>query len=174
MRHLLFLPALALVAGCTIPYATPEQTLAVPYATFVPAAASGTTLPLVPPFADVAAPAVNFPVPPEARSVKLETLVMTLRLKNNGGLPLRVSIYLGPTREGVYAQAPLGGADGVFVLGAGVTVEKSAPIDVALLKSEQLWLGTKVGSDGSATPTTIRDTDRLEVAYKVSGQAKVP
>ena len=62
------LPALVAVvtgfsAGCvSIPVNTPEQTLSVPYSTFVPGGAVGATLPLLPAFNDIQAPAASFPV----------------------------------------------------------------------------------------------------------------
>lgn len=161
-------------AGCiSIPVNTPEQTLSVPYSAFVPGGAVGATLPLLPAFNDVAGPPANFPVPAEAKKVKLETVNLTLKVKNTGALPLRMQLFLAKAGEDVYKTAALGGADPVLNLTPGGSAEKTFPIDPALLSADQLQLGYKFGSDGSKTPFSVKADDKLEVVYKVGAQAKL-
>ena len=167
--------AVLATAACSVPITTPEQTLTVPYSTFVPNIANG--VPLVtglPPFADQAAPAVNFPTPAEAKKVKLESVMLHLRMRNTGPLPLRVTLYLTKHPDDPYATPPLGGAEGTLeVPGGGGQAEKAFPLDPALLQNEQLRLGYKFGSPGTTESVTFKDTDKVEVSYKVSVAAKL-
>lgn len=172
------LPALvaaaALATGCVaIPVNTPAQTLSVPYSTFIPGGAVGTTLPLLPAFNDIQGPPATFPVPAEAKKVKVETVSLTLKVKNTGALPLRMQLFLAKAGDNVYAGSPLGAPDPVLNLTPGGTAEKTFPIDAALLSAEQLQLGYKFGSDGSTTPFAVKADDKLEVTYSVGAQAKL-
>ena len=164
-----------LAAGCSVPVTTPEQTLTVPYSTFVPKAAQG--LPLVtglPAFADQPAPAFSFPTPAEAKKVKLETVTLHLRMRNTGPLPLRITLYLTQHPNDPYGTPPLGGEGNAMDLPrGGVAVEKAYPIDPALLAADQLRLGYKFGSPGTNESVTFKDSDQVEVAYKVSVNAKL-
>lgn len=165
----------AVSAGCTVPYTTPEQNLSVPYSTFVPKAANG--VPLVtglPAFADQPAPPVSFPVPAEAKKFNLQTVSLNLRVTNTGPLPLRITLFLAEHPNDPYASAPLGGAEGTLTIPrGGGTVEKAFPVDPALLKGDQLRLGYKFGSDGTNESVTFKETDRVDVNYKVSVTAKI-
>lgn len=161
-------------AGCSVPYTTPEQTITVPYDKFVPQATNGVPIPLIPAFADQAAPPVSFPVPAEAKKVKLEAVTLHLRMKNNGPLPVRITLYLTKHPDDPYATAPLGGAEGTLTLARdGGTAEKAFPIDPALLAGDQMRLGYKFGSDGTNQPVTFKSTDQIDVVYKVAVTAKL-
>jgi hypothetical protein len=173
------LPALVaavttLCVGCaSIPVNTPEQTLSVPYTTFVPGGAVGVSLPLLPAFNDIQAPAASFPVPAEAKQVKLETVNLSLKVKNSGALPLRMQLFLAKAGANVYGSNPLGAPDPILNLTPGGTVEKTFVIDPALLQADQLQLGTKFGSDGLQAPFTVKANDKLELTYKIGAQAKL-
>lgn len=161
-------------AGCSVPYTTPEQTITVPYDKFVPNLANGVTLPLVPAFADQSAPPVSFPVPAEAKKVKLEAVTLHLKLKNAGPLPIRLAVYLAKHPDDPYSTGQLGGAEGTIELARdGGTSEKAFPLDPALLTGDQLRLGYKFGSAGTQQPVTFKDTDKIDVTYKVAVTAKL-
>ncbi len=160
--------------GCSIPFTTPEQTITVPYDKFVPNLANGVPIPLVPAFADQSAPPVSFPVPAEAKKVKLQTVTLHLKMKNTGPLPIRITLYLTKHPDDPYSIAPLGGAEGTIELARdGGVAEKSFPLDTSLLEGDQMRLGYKFGSPGTQQSVTFKDTDKIDVTYKVSGNAKI-
>ena len=169
-RTILLAATLAAAAGCSIPYTTPEQTISVPYSTFVPSAAAGATLPMLPAFSDQKAPPTSFPVPAEAKKFKLEALALLLKMKNTGALPLRMTLFLDKAGGDVYAKPPIGNP---IELGAGSSADATLTLDPALLQADQLQLGYKFGSAGSTTPVTIKDTDKIEVIYKIDVKAKI-
>lgn len=167
--------AVLATAACSVPVTTPEQSFSVPYSTFVPNLANGVPIPTgLPAFQDQPAPPVSFPVPAEAKKVKLETVTLHVRMKNTGPLPLRITLYLAQHPNDPYATPALGGAEGTLeVPRGGGQAEKAFPIDPALLAGDQLRLGYKFGSPGTQESVTFTENDKVEVTYKVSVNARL-
>jgi hypothetical protein len=117
MRRALPFVAAGLLAACSLPpYTTPEQTFSVKYSMFVPNFANGVPIPVgLPGFDDKTAPSSTVPVPKEAKSFKLASLELNLKLNNTGPVPLRIKIFLDRASlsdADLYAKAPLGGNPG--------------------------------------------------------------
>lgn len=179
-RHLALALAAATLAACNLPpYTTPEQTFAVKYKMFVPEVAQG--IPLVtglPGFEDRTAPSSTVPVPKEAKTLKLASLELNLRMRNTGPLPLRIKLFLGRealTDTELYKQAPLGADQGQIDLprGGNSDVVKVFPIDTALLQEQNLKLGYSFGSPGTQDSVTFKDTDQVDVGYSIKAVAKL-
>lgn len=171
----LFGVSLALAACGLPPINTPEQSFAIPYKTFVPALATG--IPLLtglPEFADQKAPPVTFPLPKEAKSFKLETVVLNLKFYNTGPLPLRIKLFLSTSAEDPFAKPPLGGDQALIDLPrGGETISRSFPIDVALMQADNLKLGYTFGSPGTKESVTFKDMDEVKVTHSIKVQAKL-
>lgn len=169
------LAASATFVGCSLPPVTTSETqFAVKYNVIVPSAANGVPIPVVPAFSDQKPPATEFPVPKEAKTVKLSTVNLNLKMQNNGPLPLKIKVYLSRASVDPYTTAPLGGDQGVIELPArGNEVAKVFPIDVALLAEEKLKLGYSFSSDGSSSPITVTDSDQVNVKYSVTAAVKL-
>jgi hypothetical protein len=178
-RRYLTLAALVL-AGCNLPpYTTPEQSFAVKYSMFVPDIAQGVPLLTgLPGFADKTAPSSTVPVPKEAKTLKLASLDLNLRMRNTGPLPLRIKLFLGRealTDKELYATSPLGGDQGTIDLprGGNSDVNKVFPIDVGLLQEQNLKLGYSFGSPGTQDSVTFKDTDQVDIGYSIKAIAKL-
>lgn len=173
-RPLVALVAVATLAACTLPpITTPETSFTVKYETFIPSMQSNVSLPLFPAVPEVAVPASTIPVPKEAKSVKLETVMLNLKLKNTGPLPLKLKIYLSNATEDPYTKAPLGDATGLDLPKGGLEVTKTFPLDVALLQAESLKLGIRVSSPGVNEPVTFKPEDAITVTQSVKVTAKL-
>lgn len=169
----LVIGASATFAGCSLPpVTTSEQSITIPYDTIVPA---GLTSPIgLPGFSDRQAPASTFPVPGEARNVKLSSVNLNLKMQNTGPVPLRIKLYLAPPGADVYASAPLGGDQAQIDLPAnGGTATKVFPIDPALLQNEKLQLGYTFGSPGTSEPVTFTGDDKVVVTHSVTAAVKL-
>jgi hypothetical protein len=180
MRRALPFVAAGLLAACSLPpYTTPEQTFSVKYSMFVPNFANGVPIPVgLPGFDDKTAPSSTVPVPKEAKSFKLASLELNLKLNNTGPVPLRIKIFLDRASlsdADLYAKAPLGGNPGgtIDLPRGGTEVQKTFPIDVALLQEDNLRLGYSFGSPGTTESVTFKDTDQVNVTYSIKAVAKL-
>jgi hypothetical protein len=167
--------AVSAFVGCSLPpVTTSEQQFAVKYNMIVPSATNGVPIPLVPGFSDQKPPATTFPVPKEAKSVKLSSVNLNLKMQNTGPLPLKIKIYLSPANVDPYTQAPLGGdAPEIDLPAASPEVSKVFSIDPALLTQENLKLGYSFSSAGSQQAVTFKDTDQVNVKYSVAAAVKL-
>lgn len=163
-------------AGCALPPVnTPDQTITVKYSMFVPPVAQGVPLPTgLPGFNDRSAPPTTVPVPKEAKTFKLASLVLNLKAKNTGPIPLQVKLYLSPDSVDPYTTAPLGGDNPVIELPrGGAETSKSFPIDVSLLAGDALKLGYTFSSPGTNETVTFQESDAVTVTYSLAAQAKL-
>lgn len=169
------LVATATFAGCSLPPVTTSETqFAVKYNVIVPSAANGLPLPMVPAFSEQKPPATTFPVPKEAKTIKLSSVNLNLKMQNTGPLPLKIKIYLSKASADPYATAPLGGdAPEIDLPARSAEVSKVFPIDVALLAEENLKLGYSFSSPGSSEAITIQDSDQVNVKYSVTAAVKL-
>ena len=160
-------------AGCSLPpVTTSEQSITVPYNTIIPA---GLTSPLgLPGFSDKQGTPSTFPVPGEARNVKLASVNLNLKMQNTGPIPLRIKLYLAAPGTDVYSTTPLGGEGAQIDLPAnGGTAQHVYAIDPALLKNEQIQLGYTFGSPGTSEPVTFTEDDKVVVTHSVSAAVKL-
>jgi hypothetical protein len=180
LRHWLALPVASAVlatAACTLPpYTVNGVPFTVKYSMFVPSFATG--IPLVtglPAFADRPAPSSTIDVPAEAKQFKLTALDLVLNMSNTGPVPLRIKIFLARTSEpDVYKTTPLGGDQAAIDLPrGGATVNKTLPIDPALLQEQKLALGYTFGSPGTTESVTFKDTDAVTIGYSIRATAKI-
>lgn len=169
------LASAATFAGCSLPPVTTSETqFAVKYNLIVPSAANGVPLPLVPAFSEQKPPATEFPVPKEAKAIKLSSVNLNLKMQNTGPLPLKIKIYLSRANVDPYTTAPLGGdAPEIDLPAQSAEVSKVFVIDTALLTEEKLKLGYSFSSAGSSSPVTIQDTDQVNVKYSITAAVKL-
>lgn len=173
------LVAAATVASCGLPpITTSEQSITIKYSNFVPGFANG--LPLVtglPAFADQKADPSTIPLPAEAHTIKLTSVMLNLKMRNTGPLPLRIKLYLSKDGVDPYTTPALGGDQAQIDLPAhaaeGQNVTKNFAIDPALLQENQLKLGYTFGSPGTSQTVTFTDADAVYVGYSVTVQPKL-
>jgi hypothetical protein len=180
LKHVLLGGGAALVTtaslfACTLPpVQTPEQSFTVKYSQFIPSAMYGVPLPTVPAIDPQKAPVSTVPVPAEAHTVKLASVILNLKLQNNGPIPLQVKIFLSGESTDPYSQPALGGDQAQIDLPAkGPEVSKSFPIDTALLQQQNLKLGFTFGSPGAPGPITFQDSDSVVAKESTTIQVKV-
>lgn len=169
----------ASLASCGLPpITTTEQSLTIKYSNFVPGFANG--VPLItglPGFADKSAPPTTIPLPGEARTVKLNSVALNLKLRNSGPIPLRIKLFLSREAVDPYTTEALGGTDALIELprgmAEGVEVRKTFPIDPSLLQEQNLKLGYTFGSPGTNESVTFTDADAVTVKHSVTVQAKL-
>lgn len=175
----LFGAALAAVAfaGCSLPpVTTQEQSVTIPYEMFTGGLIPpGTVSPIgLPGFSDRQAPPSTFPVPGEARNVKLNTVTLNLKLLNTGPVALRLKLFLAAPGTDVYTTQPLGGDQAQIDLAPnGGSATKNFPIEPSLLQNEKLQLGYTFGSPGSSEPVEFTGDDKVVVTHSVTAQVKL-
>ena len=170
------LAAAATLASCGLPpITTSEQSITIKYDTFIP-----TGVPIItgfPAFSDQKAPATTIPLPAEARTVKLNSVILNLKMRNTGPIPLRIKLYLSREAVDPYSVPPLGGEQSQIDLPAkapeGTEVTKNFPVDVTLLQEQNLKLGYTFGSPGTSEPVQFSDADAVYVRHSVTVQPKL-
>jgi hypothetical protein len=167
---------LATLASCGLPpITTSEQSITIKYDTFIPKG-----VPVItgfPAFSDQKGPASTIPVPGEARAIKLNTVVLNLKMRNTGPIPLRIKLFLSGESTDPYTVAPLGGDQATIDLPAraaeNAEVVKNFAIDPALLQQSALKLGYTFGSPGTSESVTFTDNDAVYVRHSVTVQPKL-
>jgi hypothetical protein len=170
------LVAVASLASCGLPpITTAEQSITIKYDTFIPKG-----VPIItgfPAFADQKAPASTIPLPGEARSIKLNSVILNLKMRNSGPIPLRIKLFLSKSSVDPYSTPALGGDQAQIDLPAraaeGQDTSKNFPIDPALLQEPELKLGYTFGSPGTSEPVTFQDSDAVYVRHSVTVQPKL-
>ena len=168
--------AVTSLASCGLPpITTSEQSITIKYDTFIPKG-----VPIItgfPAFADQKGPASTIPIPGEARAVKLNSVVLNLKMRNSGPIPLSIKLYLSPESTDPYTVAPLGGDQASIELPAhaaeGADVVKNFAIDPALLQQTSLKLGYTFGSPGTSEAVKFTDSDAVYVRHSVTVQPKL-
>ena len=127
MNHRILAGATALALGASLascglpPITTTEQSLTIKHSNFVPNFANG--VPLItglPGFADKSAPPTTIPLPGEARTVKLNSVALNLKLRNSGPIPLRIKLFLSREAVDPYTTEALGGTEALIELPRGM------------------------------------------------------
>jgi hypothetical protein len=170
----LFAPLFALtLVACSLPSITTQfQTFNIRYSSFLPGANNQAdfNIPMLPKFDDQQAPASSIPVPSGASGVPLGELLLTLRVNNDGPIPLSIKMYVSKDQD-PYQSAPLGNE--AFEIPAKQTVTKSFSLDPNIVKEPQLYLGYKFSSAGSTAPLTISARDNIAVSYSIKATPKL-
>ncbi|MEB3197265.1 MAG: hypothetical protein VKP62_08685 [Candidatus Sericytochromatia bacterium] len=163
--------AIAASAGCTLPYVTAEQSLVIPYASFLPSwpQQRGEASPDL---KETRIPVTSLLLPAETQRLQVTGAMIRLRILNQGPLPLVVTPYMSLSGGDPYQLPPLGAP---LSLGErGFQVTQAYPWLTDQARTEAASFGLKVSLNPIRSAVTGASSDHLELRYQFTATARIP